>query len=204
MTADAVLTIGHSTHDLLSFLRLLRQHGVTAVADVRSVPVSRFTPQFNRDVLSRSLDDARIKYVFLGIELGARSGDPTCYVDGRVKYERLARTADFAVGIERLLTGARTERVAVMCAEQEPLDCHRTVLVARVLTGHGVSVDHIHGNGAVESHATAMDRLLTKFGLDQADLLFTPKERLYEALGRQERRIAYVGEELGASAALQI
>lgn len=199
MTANAVLTIGHSTHDLATFLRLLRQHGVTAVADVRSVPVSRFTPQFNRDALNRSLKDARIKYVFLGNELGARSRDPRCYLDGRVQYERLARTADFADGIRRLLTGARTERVAIMCAEQEPLDCHRTVLIARVLAGRGVSVDHIHASGAVESHASAMDRLLAKFGLDQADLLFTPRERLDEALSRQEHRIAYLNEELNAS-----
>jgi uncharacterized protein (DUF488 family) len=203
VTANAILTIGHSTHDLSTFLRLLRQHGVTAVADVRSVPMSRFTPQYNRHTLRRSLTDARIKYVFLGHELGARSSDPTCYVDGRVQYERLARTADFAVGIERLLTGARTERVAIMCAEQEPLDCHRTVLVARVLAGRGVPVDHIHSNGAAESHASAMDRLLTKFGLDQSDLLFTPKDRLDEALSRQERRIAYVDEELSASGTLR-
>lgn len=198
MTHSAVLTIGHSTHDLPSLVRLLRQHEVTAVADVRSVPVSRFTPQFNRGSLERGLREAGIEYVFLGKELGARTEDTNCYVDGRVQYSRLAQTPEFVRGIERLVKGAQTERIAVMCTESEPLDCHRTVLVARVLTEHGVTIDHIHGDGRIERHAAAMERLMVRFGLAEADLFRTPAERLEEALSRQEHRIAYVSEELGA------
>ncbi len=196
MTPNPVLTIGHSTHSVSSFLSLLRKHGITAIADVRSAPASRVTPQFNRDAVEHSLCDASIKYVFLGKELGARTTDATCYVDGRVQYSRLARTPDFANGIERLLKGAQTERIAIMCAEQEPLDCHRTVLIARVLGEHGVAIDHIHGDGHIESHILAMRRLMARFGLDEADLFHTPTERLQEALSRQEHRIAYVNEEL--------
>ncbi|MFL6140667.1 MAG: DUF488 family protein [Labedaea sp.] len=198
MTSGMVLTIGHSTHDLPRLLWLIRQHEVTAVADVRSVPVSRFTPQFNRRALARGLHEAGIKYVFLGKELGARTEDPTCYVDGRVQYSRLAQTPEFVRGIERLVKGACTERIAIMCAEGEPLDCHRTVLVARVLTEHGVTIDHIHGDGQIESHASAMERLMTKFGLADADLFHTPAERLEEALSRQENQIAYVNDEFRA------
>ena len=119
-----ILTIGHSTHDLDAFLRLLSENRVTAVADVRSVPASRFTPQFNRDAIKRALRDVDIKYAFLGAELGARSDDPNCYVNGKVQYARLAQTPAFAEGIERLRRGLATERIALMCAEQEPLDCH--------------------------------------------------------------------------------
>jgi uncharacterized protein (DUF488 family) len=190
-----MFTIGHSTHSAAVFLGLLRQHGITAVADVRSMPVSRFAPQFNRDMVEHSLYDAGIRYVFLGKELGARTKDATCYVDGRVQYNRLARTSKFANGIERLLKGAQAERIAIMCTEQEPLDCHRTVLVARVLAEHGVSIDHIHGDGHIESHISAMRRLMARFGLDEADLFHTSAERLKEALSRQEQRIAYVNEE---------
>lgn len=196
MTPNPVLTIGHSTHSFSSFLSLLRKHGITAIADVRSAPVSRFTPQFNRDAVERTLYDASIKYVFLGKELGARTKDATCYVDGRVQYSRLARTPEFANGIERLLKGAQTERIAIMCAEQEPLNCHRTVLIERVLGEHGIPIDHIHGDGHIESHISAMQRLMARFGLDEADLFHTPTERLQEALSRQEHRIAYVNEEL--------
>lgn len=198
MTPGTVLTIGHSTHDLPSLVKLLRQHDVTAVADVRSVPVSRFTPQFNRGSVERGLLQAGIKYVFLGKELGARTEDTTCYVDGRVQYGRLAQTPEFISGIQRLMKGAQTERIAVMCTEGEPLECHRTVLIARVLTEHGVTIEHIHGDGRIESHTSAMERLMVGFGLAEADLFRTPAERLEEALSRQEHRIAYVNEELRA------
>lgn len=190
MTSSTMLTVGHSTHSFSIFLSLLRQHGITAVADVRSMPVSRFTPQFNRDTVKHSLHDVGIKYVFLGKELGARTNDATCYVDGRVQYSRLAQTPEFASGIERLLKGAQTERIAIMCAEQEPLDCHRTVLVARVVAEHGVAIDHIHGDGHIESHTLAMQRLMTRFGLGEADLFHTPTERLEEALSREEHAAA--------------
>jgi uncharacterized protein (DUF488 family) len=196
MTLNTVLTIGHSTHSISSFLDLLRRHQITAVADVRSTPASRFAPQFNRDAVKRRLHDASINYVFLGKELGARTKDSACYVDGRVQYGRLAQTGAFANGIERLLKGAQAERIAIMCSEQEPLDCHRTVLIARVLAEHGAAIDHIHGDGRIESHALAMRRLMSRFGLGEADLFHTPAELLQEALSRQEQRIAYVNEDL--------
>lgn len=191
-----LLTVGHSTHSIEHFIGLLTKHGVTAVADVRSVPASRFTPQFNRDALKRSLADHGIKYVFLGQELGARTDDRSCYVNGQVQYERLAQTVPFGEGIERLLNGAATERIAVLCAEQEPLDCHRTVLVSRVLADRGASVGHIHGDGRLEGHDDAMLRLMSGFGLDQDDLFHTHEELLDEALARQEQRIAYVDKDL--------
>jgi uncharacterized protein (DUF488 family) len=192
VTTSGIVTIGHSTHDIKVFVSLLKRHQITAVADVRSAPVSRFSPQFNRDALQKSLREADIKYVFLGKELGARSQDPSCYVDGRVQYGRLAATRLFQSGIERLLSGAGREVVAVMCAEQDPLECHRTVLVARVLVDRGVSVSHIHSDGSIEAHVSAMDRLMARFGLQEDDLFRSREERLNEALETQERRIAYV------------
>lgn len=191
-----VVTIGHSTHSFPAFVGLLREHQVTAVADVRSTPRSQFAPQFNQGSLESELSGSGIKYVFLGDVLGARTEDPGCYVDGQVQYARLARTSAFQSGIERLAKGAVTERIAVMCSEGEPLSCHRTVLISRVLIEQGVPVGHIHGNGWVESHAAAMERLLDKFGLAEPELFRTPEERLDDALSRQEDRIAYVNEEL--------
>jgi uncharacterized protein (DUF488 family) len=192
---NSIYTVGHSTHTAEVFIRLLTQHEITAVADVRSVPASRFTPQFNKEPLKRALREADVEYVFLGRELGARSDNPACYEDGQVRYDRLAQTPEFAAGIDRLRRGVQTQRIAIMCAEQEPLDCHRTVLVARVLAGQGLSVDHIHRDGQVETHDDAMLRLLAGFGLDQADLFHSPEELLEEALSRQEHRIAYVDKD---------
>lgn len=196
MRVNKVLTIGHSTHDISTFVNMLRQHEITAVADVRSTPMSRFTPQFNQKAVKDSLRNAGIRYVFLGKELGARTENAACYINGQVQYDRLARTVEFASGIERLLKGTRTERIAIMCSEGEPLDCHRTVLVARTLADRNVPIGHIHGDGLIETHAMAMRRLMAKFGLEQADLLHTAAERLEQALRRQEDRIAYVNEDL--------
>lgn len=194
-----ILTIGHSTLDVSRFIELLQLNQVTAVADVRSVPMSRHTPQFNRKTLQRDLKSENVSYVFLGAELGARSRDHSCYVGGKVQYGRLAQTDEFARGIDRLLKGAQRERIAVMCSEAEPLSCHRTVLVSKVLTERGVHVEHIHRNGHVEPHTTAMQRLLTHFGLDQADLFRSFTEILDEALRRQEAKIAYVDYELATN-----
>src|SRR5437016_2803886 len=107
-----VYTIGHSTHPLENLVALLLRHGITAVADVRSAPFSRFNPQFNKDALNRDLNESGIAYVFLGRELGARSDDPACYADGRVQYARLAETELFRRGIDRVVRGAEEHRIA--------------------------------------------------------------------------------------------
>jgi uncharacterized protein (DUF488 family) len=183
-----------------AFVALLARHGVTAVADVRSVPFSRFTPQFNRDSLEASLRAVDIRYVFLGRELGARSDDPRCYENGRVRYDRLARSDIFRQGIQRVLKGAREHRIALMCAEKEPLDCHRTLLVARALDGVGVVVQHILPDGTLESHRAAMDRLLDVAKVPRQDLFRSREELMKEALSRQEERVAYIDERLAAEA----
>src|SRR5215471_13851987 len=130
---EAVYTIGHSTHSLPRFLELLGQHAITAVCDVRSQPYSRLHPQFNRGQLRDALRAAGSRYVFLGKELGARSTDKSCYCNGQVQYGRLAATDEFKHGLERVTKGSRAYRVALMCAERDPLHCHRAILVARQL-----------------------------------------------------------------------
>ena len=196
--AGLVVTIGHSTHSLEAFLALLQKHGVTAIADVRSAPFSRFNPQFNKDALERSLKAVGIKYVFLGRELGARSDDPSCYENGRVQYGRLARTELFRSGIERVIRGAQEQRIALMCAEKEPLECHRTLLVARALDEQGIAVAHILSDGRLETHRDAMERLLDVTGLPHEDLFRSREDLLAQALARQEVKVAYVDEKLAA------
>lgn len=195
---DTVLTVGHSTHSLEVFLGLLREHGVQVVADVRSAPYSRHCPQFNKKELSQSLKRHGIKYVFMGNELGARADDPSCYENGRVKYSRLAQRAAFKEGIARLTKGARDHRIALMCAEREPLECHRTLLVSRVLEQAGIVIEHILSDGRLERHEDAMERLLDISGLPHEDLFRTKEELMAEALARQEERVAYKDESLSA------
>ena len=188
-----IYTIGHSKHPIDRFVALLQQYGVDALADVRSTPYSRFNPQFNREKLQASLAAAGIRYVFLGEELGARSKDASCYdQEGRVSYAMLARTPPFRAGIERLLTGMQQHRIAIMCAEREPLDCHRTILVSRELERAGVPVTHILQDGSLEPHRQTMTRLASDLKLASTDLFRTPDELIEDAYEKQGSRIAYV------------
>lgn len=190
-----VLTVGHSTHPIGDFVVLLQTHRVTAVADVRSAPYSRFNPQFNRDTVSEALNEHGIRYVFVGRELGARSKDPTCYEDGRIQYARLARTAVFERGLDRVIQEASNHRVALMCAEKDPIDCHRTILVGRELLRRGNDVAHILGDGRLEPHEEAMDRLLTRLGMAEPNLFLSRVELIEQAYAAQAARIAYVDED---------
>jgi uncharacterized protein (DUF488 family) len=174
----------------------LRRHQIALVADVRSVPYSRMQPQFNREALIKDLEKCGIEYVFLGAELGARSNDRACYEKGQVQYRRLAQTSAFHRGIERLRDESGRLMVALMCAEREPLECHRTVLVGRELQQIGIPVVHIHADGHVESHIDAMRRLIRHFGLHEEDLFRSRDELMEEAYEKQESRIAYVDEQL--------
>jgi uncharacterized protein (DUF488 family) len=186
-----VFTIGHSTHRQERFIDLLVKHGITALCDVRSKPYSRVNPQFNREELKQALKERCIAYVFLGKELGARSEDPTCYENGKVQYDRLAHTELFQRGIQRVQEGIQKYTIALMCAEKEPLECHRTILVARHLTALGIDIQHIHATGRVESHQDALNPLAVMLNLPQGDM-FNPKQDTYEdAYRQQEQRIAY-------------
>lgn len=187
----SVYTIGHSTHTLEKLVGLLQRHGVTAVADVRSKPYSRMNPQFNRETLKSSLREAGLAYVFLGKELGARSDNRECYCNGRVQYDLLAKTEEFKRGIGRVKEGAKTHRIALMCAEKDPLHCHRTILVSRHLVHEGLEVRHILADGRTEEHHEAMTRLARVLKL-QSDDMFRSSDELEEIAYRlQGQAIAY-------------
>lgn len=186
-----IFTVGHSTQSSERFVSLLHKHGITAIADVRSAPYSRHNPQFNREELRATLKAEGIKYVFLGKELGARSDDECCYVDDKVSYKLLARTELFQAGITRVIEGAAQYRIALMCAEKDPLDCHRTILVARELVSRGGKVTHVLSDGALESHEDAMARLVARMGMSEEDMFRSRSVSIGEAYELQGERIAY-------------
>lgn len=196
-TNNPVLTIGHSNHALDALVALLHRHRVTALADVRSAPYSRFNPQFNRESLARSLKSCGIEYVYLGDGLGGRSDDPACYEDGRVRYDRVTEKASFQHALDRVVRGAANHRIVLLCAEREPLECHRTLLVAPALDERGVEVAHIHADGELEPHGKAMDRLLDRFNLNPNLFLTQPREKqVAEAIELQAKRVAFVDKNL--------
>jgi len=199
-----VYTIGHSTHSLDAFIALLKDAGVEAIADVRSTPFSRRLPHFNQGSLRRDLAANGIAYVPLGLELGGR-GNPHSVRDenGRISYRSIAESPEFEEGLQRVESGGARMRVALLCTERDPLQCHRGILVSRVLAARGVQVVHIRADGAAEAHSDAERRLLKLAGAQHPDLFQTEDEVLAAAYDAQEARIAHVaapavGEPLSA------
>jgi uncharacterized protein (DUF488 family) len=189
----AIYTIGHSTHSLEEFLALLKHSSIEAVADVRSTPYSRRQPQFNRDPLRRALAANKIQYVPLGAELGGRGNSRSERDEhGRILYRSIAESTEFREGLNRVQAGSNRLRIALMCTERDPLNCHRGILVSRILAAHDLQVLHIHGDGRIESHRDAERRLLQITGLRQMDLFQPEEQTLMEAYERQEARIAHV------------
>jgi uncharacterized protein (DUF488 family) len=196
-TAMEVLTIGHSNHPLAHFLALLRNACVTAIADVRTAPYSRQQPHFNRDALRDELGRNGISYVFLGKELGGRPAERQFYCDGIADYEKMAKAGTFGKGLDRVIDGARTYRLALMCAEHNPLDCHRCLLVGRALAERGVRVGHILSDGKTMTHAEVEDRLLEISGRSAGDFFAQRTERLAAAYRDRARKVAFADPQPG-------
>jgi len=156
---NILYTVGHSNHSTEEFIGLLKRHRIEVVADVRSAPYSRYCPQFNKDVIASSLQVAGIGYIFLGKELGGRPDEESCYKGGRVDFRRVAEREEFKEGLERLLAESLKHCVALMCAEKDPLRCHRTFLIARHL-GRELCIKHILEDGSIEEHAEAERRMV--------------------------------------------
>lgn len=149
-----LFSIGHSNQDMDALLSLLKENGVEVVVDVRSSPHSGYASQFDREPLEAALKRAGLNYIFLGKELGGHPDDPACYDgDGHVVYEQVAASARFLEGIRRLERGIEKFRVAILCSEENPAQCHRRLLVSRVLASRGIVVDHIRGDGRVQTEA---------------------------------------------------
>lgn len=192
-STPTILTIGHSRHPLERFLALLEAAQVTAIADVRSAPMSRFSPHFNKSALAASLAERGITYVFLGKELGGRPQRQELFTNDRADYAKMAASPEFRAGLARLIEAAERSRVAVMCSEADPLDCHRCLLVGRALAGAGCELGHILASGEIITHGAVEERLLQLEHLAEEDLLMgSREERLAEAYRARGRKAAYV------------
>jgi uncharacterized protein (DUF488 family) len=177
-----ILTIGHSTHSFEKLLRLLKTHQrKRAICDVRSAPYSRMNPQFNRESFAEQLRENGIAYIYLGMELGGRTEDTTCYEGKRVRYDRLAQRDVFQSGLRRVVEDSTKYRLCLLCAEKEPLECHRTLLVSRHLAEMGLEIQHILADGELESHNSAIERLLEQLKLPSHDLFRTHQEVIKDA-----------------------
>jgi uncharacterized protein (DUF488 family) len=178
-----IYTIGHSNQNTGSFLNLLKDNGIQVLADIRSTPRSKYVIQFDSDSLKKSVTAAGIKYLYCGREIGGRPDDPTFYdSEGYVLYYLVAKSPRFLKTIERLIEGTKKYKVAIMCSEEDPTECHRRLLVGRVLTERGIEVLHIRSDGRVQSEKELADSLISEKKRLQPNLFVLKKEEPWKSV----------------------
>lgn len=191
---NRLYTIGYSPFTDEGFIDVLRHHGVGAVCDIRSVPYSRYKPEFNKAVLEQRLARHTMGYFFLGTMLGGRASDPELYEAGRVRFDLVAQSSTFQRGLSVLKQIAHDYSAVLMCAEKDPLTCHRTILVCRQIR-HEFDIFHILEDGTLESHQDAERRLVKLVGIPTDDLFRTEEELIDDAYDLQAGKIAYLRKE---------
>lgn len=193
-------SVGHSNQSQEEFLELLKKHGINCIVDVRSVPASKYTPQFNLEPLKWFLRANEIQYLHFGDEFGARRTD--CLdADGQVNFEQAIETTNFKRGVERLMNGLQKGfRISLMCSEANPLECHRFALVSRYFYDNGLDVQHILKDGELASHVS-LEKQMTdeylhskKHRLAEIDQLFgsyTEEDQRRDAYRLKNKEIGY-------------
>lgn len=190
----AILTLGHSNHEAAYLIDLVRMNAVDTVVDVRSHPFSRYNPQFNEAALRDTLNTAGMNYLKRSRDLGGRPRQDACYDEnGRVVYARVAQLPGFQAALEQVVDTAAHRTVALLCTEREPLQCHRTLLIAHELRRAGRAVEHIAADANRETHEAVMRRLAEMHGQQAgADMFRSEQQVLDDLVEMQARRVAYV------------
>jgi len=163
-----LFTVGCSIHPIENFIELLRLHKVDCLADVRSIPFSAHTPQFNKDILSLNCRNNSISYVHMGKQFGAQREEQVLYSRDEkgyyVDFSKVAASAAFIEGIDRIMLGIqRGYSIALMCTEKDPIDCHRAILVARNFALRNVEIKHILFDGKLLTQAELDSRLVQRY-----------------------------------------
>ncbi len=144
-------TIGHGNRSIESFLALLERYAIDFLVDVRSQPYSRYNPHFSKDALEVSTVQHGQRYMFMGDLLGGRPADQSCYDAGKVDYALVRNKTWYQQGIARLHTAWEKQlRIAILCSELKPQDCHRSKLIGNTLLEQNIAVAHIDEDGELK------------------------------------------------------
>jgi uncharacterized protein (DUF488 family) len=162
---NSLYTIGYSGFTIGEFITTLKNNSINAIADVRSMPYSKHRPEFNSDKLKIELKRNGIEYVFLGDLCGARINDKECYRNGKADYDLIAKNPKFIEGLNRIKKGMAKYRIALLCAEKDPVYCHRMILICRNLKSHDINILHIVSPEIIQTQNECEERLLKIFKL---------------------------------------
>ena len=187
MNKTEIYTVGHSTHSVEYFIELLQEYAINCIVDVRSIPASSYNPQFNKAALSSLLKKYHIVYLHFPEEFGARHNDPNLLdEDGKVDFEKVRQSDNFKQGVDRLKKGLeKGYKIALMCSEAEPFDCHRFAMISTYLDQVGFEVKHILKDKTVKSNIQLENQLLKKYDKK------IPKPNIFEPEITIESQLAF-------------
>lgn len=192
-----LFTIGHSIHPLNDFLELLKKHAIDYVIDVRSIPYSEHTSDYNKDKIKSYLNNHDVNYAHMGKYFGARQEDPSLYSFDKKRnkfyldFKKVQESSNFNIGFENILKGAMQFKIAFMCTEKNPIDCHRAIMVGDAFFKKGYAVKHILEDGNIKEHTELNKDLLNKYFPDrfQGDFFQQPDEKQLIEYAYRQRNI---------------
>lgn len=193
-----IFTVGHSTHDVETFIKLLEANSINCVVDVRSTPYSQFASQFNENEIKFELNKRGITYIYMGEEFGARRDDDNLYINGKLSFDRTTKSPLFKKGVTRINNGLEKGfTIALMCSEKRPAECHRCIMIGKSLSDNGYEVEHILEDSTTITQQ-AVDTVLVEEYFPNRDQisLFNHENKSYDkyvadAYALRENEIAY-------------
>ncbi len=193
---NTIYTIGHSQHQLEHFLDMLKKNNVNYVIDVRSTPYSKFAQDYDRENIKKYLEDNEIHYTYMGKHFGARQENQSLYTsEGYLDFSKVEESKFFQDAIQNVMKGMETNRIALMCTEKQPIDCHRAILVGNAFFNKGCNVEHILPDGSVQTHGELNEELLDMYFPTRNQLhlfeVHTEEGDLKEAYKMRNKAIGY-------------
>ncbi len=184
---NSIRTIGYGNRSIEAFLEVLKKHKTKYLIDVRSVPFSRYKPEYSKPELSKYLENHDIRYVFMGEELGGRPEGSDYYDENdQIVYDLLKESNAYQCGIDRLCRAyEQGQAVTLMCSELKPENCHRSALIGETLVEKRVKVEHIDQDDKLSSHQKVVER---RRGSSQLSLM--PQEEGFKSRKKYPRRSA--------------
>jgi len=191
-----IYTIGYSVFDTKKFVEVLKSYGITCLIDVRSIPLSTYYKDFDKENISKFLNDNGIIYRHYEKEFGAHQTDEKFFTDGVLDFEKFSKSSQFIDGVKKVEAGMKLGyKFVLMCAEKRPEVCHRNILVARAFYERGHEVRNILDNGCYITQDKIEKILLNKYFPHRNQILLFDNldtaEMIRQSYAKQNFEIGY-------------